>query len=69
MVQNTVLKAHDPQYDAERMYGHHGTSEKDATYALKTTKTGIPLVPQPSDDPEDPLVRPLTIVLSSIPDS
>ncbi|KAJ6438101.1 MFS general substrate transporter [Purpureocillium lavendulum] len=29
--------------------------EKSETVLVKTTKDGIPLVPQPSDDPEDPL--------------
>lgn len=40
-------------------------SEKNETTVLKTTKDGIPLVPQPSDDPEDPLVR--SVFVSSAP--
>lgn len=31
--------------------------DKPETAFLKATKDGIPLHPQPSDDPEDPLVR------------
>lgn len=31
--------------------------DKPETTFLKATKDGIPLHPQPSDDPEDPLVR------------
>jgi hypothetical protein len=57
MEKNMVLtKAQDTQVDAERTYGDLSSSEKNGSYTLKTTKTGIPLVPQPSDDPEDPLV-------------
>lgn len=33
------------------------SGDKEANIRLKTTAQGIPLVPQPSDDPDDPLVR------------
>ena len=40
----------------DNMSANLSGSEKNETTVLKTTKDGIPLVPQPSDDPEDPLV-------------
>ena len=40
----------------------HSASDKTGEPVLKCNKHGIVLVPQPSDDPEDPLVR-----LSSLP--
>ncbi len=59
MEKNMALsKAQDTQDASERMYGNLSSSEKNVSYTLKTTKTGIPLVPQPSDDPDDPLVSP-----------
>lgn len=33
------------------------SGDREADTRIKTTAQGIPLVPQPSDDPEDPLVR------------
>lgn len=33
------------------------SGDPEANARIKTTANGIPLVPQPSDDPEDPLVR------------
>jgi hypothetical protein len=36
--------------------GNLSTFEKHDAYTIKTNKAGLPLVPQPSDDPEDPLV-------------
>lgn len=56
---NMVLaQAQDAQVDKEKMDGNLSSSEKNVAYTVKTTKTGIPLVPQPSDDPDDPLVSP-----------
>lgn len=55
---NMVLaQAQDAQVDKEKMDGNLSSSEKNVAYTAKTTRTGIPLVPQPSDDPDDPLVR------------
>lgn len=36
------------------------SGDPEANARIKTTAQGIPLVPQPSDDPEDPLVRSLS---------
>jgi len=44
------------RYVTETLPGDSNSDEKNDAYTLKTTETGIPLVPQPSDDPEDPLV-------------
>lgn len=49
-------KTDDTEKVAEMPQGDVSSSEKSNGYALKTTKAGIPLVPQPSDDPDDPLV-------------
>jgi hypothetical protein len=49
-------KAPGTQDVTEMVHDKLSSSEKDHVGTLKTTKTGIPLVPQPSDDPEDPLV-------------
>jgi hypothetical protein len=32
-------------------------SKNDPSSAMKTTKNGVILVPQPTDDPDEPLVR------------
>jgi hypothetical protein len=42
--------------DIESMPSINGDSGKEDHVTLKTNKDGIVLVPQPSDDPEDPLV-------------
>lgn len=44
--------------DASGVPGHHHppSTEKTDGPPLKCNKNGIVLVPQPSDDPEDPLV-------------
>jgi hypothetical protein len=39
--------------DADTASGDYSKNEQ---VVLKTTKDGLPLVPQPSDDPDDPLV-------------
>lgn len=39
--------------DAEKI---DSVSPSETKPALKTTSDGIPLIPQPSDEPEDPLV-------------
>ena len=55
MQKNTMLPK--ARYITETLPGDVSTSdEKNDGYTLQTTKTGIPLVPQPSDDAEDPLV-------------
>lgn len=43
--------------DASGVPSHHPSSDKTEGPPLKCNKHGIVLVPQPSDDPEDPLVR------------
>jgi hypothetical protein len=42
--------------DIERMPSDGDSAGKEGHVSLKTNKDGIILVPQPSDDPEDPLV-------------
>lgn len=42
--------------DIESMPSINGDSGKEDHVTHKTNKDGIVLVPQPSDDPEDPLV-------------
>lgn len=49
-------KTDNAAMDAERLSASDSSPGKVEIPALKTTKTGIPLHPQPSDDPEDPLV-------------
>lgn len=46
----------EKHFDIERMPSGNGDSGKEHHVSLKTNKDGIILVPQPSDDPEDPLV-------------
>jgi hypothetical protein len=49
-------KTDNPAMDAEKLYASDSGPGKADLPTLKTTKKGIPLHPQPSDDPEDPLV-------------
>ena len=45
------------QGDGEKLgQVHEILSKGDPSASLKTTKTGILLVPQPTDDPDEPLV-------------
>lgn len=51
------------------MSGNMSTFEKPDTYTVKTNKAGIPLVPQPSDDPKDPLVSRIVRLRAHISDN
>lgn len=52
-----ALSANPVGGDGEKLDEIHDTSSKvDPSLVLKTTKTGILLVPQPTDDPDEPLV-------------
>jgi hypothetical protein len=41
---------------ADKVMDSEVVDDKDEGVTLKMTSDGIPLVPQPSDDPNDPLV-------------
>ena len=50
----TITAVKDAEMEPVR---HFVTQEKSEESVIKTTRAGIPLVPQPSDDPDDPLAN------------